>query len=89
MEWFTELRHIQRGEGFGQDAFEVERPERQVRQTSIRSDARTAVAILSKESYIRVLRNFEAKQKQDISSFISKLTIFNKMPRKNVKSLIR
>lgn len=88
-EWYVQLRSLQHGQCFGQEAFEQVKPSRQVREATMRAGRRTVLAILSQDSYMRVLKTVESKKRQDAAAFLARLPFFEHLPMRQARSLVK
>ena len=54
-EWYNEVKTLNRGEAFGENAFQGNNVEKKKRETTIKAKEKSGLVVLSKENFFRLL----------------------------------
>lgn len=86
--WHIELRPYNLGHTFGETALLAARPEKALRETTIKTNTQAGLAILSRDDFFTALRKVQERRDLDKNDFISKIPIFAPLKTKQIERLI-
>lgn len=88
--WYTIKRHLNRGDCFGEAAFQTVKNDKQnayLRDERIKTTERTGVAVLNKADYFKVLRKAEDKHEINKSLLFKNVPFLEKLDRISLRYL--
>ena len=86
--WWIVQKVLDRGDCFGEAAFESLRHSEKYRREEMETTQRTGLAVLSKTDYFRVLKKAQAKNSVNKKDFIQKIPLFKQITNVQAASLL-